>query len=97
LRATAFISSESAGRLAALVLRAAIVTLRLPCLAILVILEPVAKLLLAGSALLLAVTALFFALLRPLHPFPVWGMLEVAAGAVFVLALYYALLRWLSL
>ena len=70
--------------------------LRLPLLALLVILEPVVKVLLAGSALLIALTAVFFSLLRPLSSFPLGGMLAVAASLVLLLALYYSLLRLLG-
>jgi hypothetical protein len=88
--------SEASARLARLSLQVAGAVLRLPCLALLVILEPLVKVLLAGSALLLTFTALLFALLRPVHAVPIGGMLAVAAGAVLVLAGYYAFLRALS-
>ena len=71
-------------------------TLRLAILAVLVVLEPVVRVVLAGSALLVALTALFFALVRPLSAFPLWGMLAVTAAFVMVLALYYAILRAIS-
>jgi hypothetical protein len=70
--------------------------LRLPLLALLVILEPVVKVVLAGSALLIVLTAVLFSLLRPLSSFPLGGMLAVAAGLVLLLALYYSLLRLLG-
>jgi hypothetical protein len=78
------------------VLRLGWAALRLPVVALLVIFEPVVKVLLAGAALLVALTAMFFALLEPLSAFPFGGMLGVAAGLVLLLALYYALLRVLS-
>ena len=78
------------------VLRAAGTTLRLAILAVLVVLEPVVRVVLAGSALLVALTALFFALVRPLSAFPLWGMLAVTAALVMLLALYYAILRVIS-
>jgi hypothetical protein len=77
-------------------LRAAGTTLRLAILALLVVLEPVVRVVLAGSALLVALTALFFALVRPLSAFPLWGMLAVTAALVMLLALYYAILRAMS-
>jgi hypothetical protein len=70
--------------------------LRLPLLALLVILEPVVKVLLAGSALLIVLTAVLFSLLEPLSRVPLGGMLAVAAGLVLLLALYYSLLRLLG-
>ena len=76
--------------------RAAWTTLRLPILALLVILEPVIRLVLAGFALLITLTALFFACLRPLSAFPFWGMLAAAVAAVGLLALYYAVIRLFS-
>jgi len=78
------------------VLRLGWAAVRLPILALLVVLEPVVKLVLAGSALLILLTAIFFALVRPLSTFPFFGMLSVAAGSVLLLALYYALMRLLS-
>jgi hypothetical protein len=69
---------------------------RWPLLAVLVILEPVIRLLLAGSALLLALTALFFVLVRSPAAFPFWGMLGVSTSLVLALTLYYAILRVLS-
>ena len=78
------------------VLRAAGTTLRLAILAVLVVLEPVVRVVLAGSALLVALTALFFVLVRPLSAFPLWGMLAVTTALVMLLALYYAMLRVIS-
>jgi hypothetical protein len=52
--------------------------------------------LLAGFALLLVLTALFFALVRSPDTFPFLGMLGVSTGLVLILALYYAVLRVLS-
>ena len=70
--------------------------MRLPLLALFVILEPVVRVLLAGCALLLALNAFFFAAVRPLSSFPFWGMLAVAIGCVGLLALYYGAMRLLS-
>jgi hypothetical protein len=82
-------------RSAAAILWASWTAIRLPCLAVLIVLEPVVRLVFAGSALLIVLAAFFFACVRP-HTAPFWGMLGVAVGAVFILALYYALLRLLS-
>jgi hypothetical protein len=76
--------------------RAIWTAVRLPVLAVLVILEPVVRVVLAGFALLMTLTALFFACLRPLSAFPFWAMLAVATGSVGLLALYYALVRLFS-
>jgi len=71
--------------------------LRFPALALLVILEPVMRLLLAGFALLLTLTAFFLKLVMPPQAHaPFWGLLALAVGCVAVLTLYYAALRILS-
>jgi hypothetical protein len=68
-----------------------------PVLALLVILEPVARLLLAGLALLLTLTAFFLKLVMPpVAHAPFWGLLALAVGCVAALTLYYAALRILS-
>jgi hypothetical protein len=77
-------------------LRATWLAVRWPLLAVLVILEPIIRLLLASSALLLALTALFFVLVRSPATFPFWGILGVSTGLVLALTLYYATLRVLS-
>lgn len=67
--------------------------IRLPTLALLVILEPVVRLLLAGGALLMTLTAIFYAIVRPAPAGPVLGMVGVAVGLFLLLAVYYALLK----
>jgi hypothetical protein len=89
-------SADPYGSVAFGVLRLGWAAVRLPVLALLVIFEPIVKVVLAGAALLVALTAMFFALVEPLSAFPFGGMLGVAAGLVLLLALYYALLRALS-
>jgi hypothetical protein len=74
-----------------------LLAVRLPLLALLAILEPVMRVLLAGAALLTTLTALFLALVRPLGTFPFFGMLAVSIGLVLLLTLYYAVLRRLSM
>jgi hypothetical protein len=69
---------------------------RLPIAALLAICEPVVRIALAGSALVLVFTAGFLALVRPAHAVPLLGMLGVAVGLVLLLALYYGILRALS-
>ena len=81
---------------AAATLRAAWTLIRLPLLALVVILEPVVRVLLTGLALLLTLTAFFWVALRGLSAFPFWGMLGLGVTALLLLALYYALMRLLS-
>jgi hypothetical protein len=71
--------------------------LSFPVLALLIILEPVVQLLLAGLALLLTLMAFFWEFAAPpaLHP-PFIGMLGAAVGCIAVLAVYYWILRLLS-
>ena len=82
---------------ASMVLRAAWTVVRLPVLALLVILEPVARVVLAGFALLMTLTALFWGALLGLSAFPFWGMLALAISAWLLLGFYYALVRLFSL
>ena len=71
--------------------------LRFPVVALLVILEPVARLFLAGVALLLTLTAFFLKLVMPAAAHaPFWGLLALAVGCVALLTAYYAVLRVLS-
>ena len=70
--------------------------IRLPALALLLILEPVARVLLAGFALLMALSAFFWLAVLGLAAFPFWRMLLLAVGAWLLLAFYHALTRWLA-
>lgn len=70
--------------------------IRLPALAFLIIVEPIVRLVLAGGALLLVLTAFFYRLCTRVPHFPFWGMLGIAIASMLLLALYYALLRVLS-
>jgi len=85
------------GRTALAVLRGLWLAARLPILTLLVILEPVVRVLLAGFALLFVLVALLLELTAPatLHV-PFWGMLAVGIGCAWLLALYYFVLRILS-
>lgn len=85
-----------AGHLTLCVLKTVWFAVRLPLLALFVILEPVVRVFLAGCALLMTLNALFFAAVRPLSSFPFWGMLALAVGCVGLLALYYRAMRLLS-
>jgi hypothetical protein len=69
--------------------------IRIPALALFVILEPVVRVVLAGVALLLVLTALFYRAIGMPH-FPFWTVLALGVGSALLLALYYALLRLLS-
>ena len=71
--------------------------LRLPALTLFMILEPLVRLLLSAVALLVALTAIFFKLFVHRPDFPFWGMLALSIGCVWVLALYYAVIRLLRL
>lgn len=70
--------------------------IRIPVFAFLVILEPIVRVLLAGGALLLVLTALFYRAFTQVPPFPFWGMLATGVASMLLLMLYYALLRLLS-
>ena len=83
-------------RIAQVVTRAAWTLIRMPILALLLILEPVARVLLAGFALLMALSAFFWLAVLGLAVFPFWRMLALAIGAWLLLALYHALTRWLA-
>ena len=93
---SALSSPRAAHRVAFGVLWVTWAVIRLPILALLVILEPLIRVLLAGSALLITLTAFFYKLVMPHAPVPFWGMLGIAVGCVMILALCYALLRLLS-
>lgn len=69
--------------------------IRLPVLGLLVILEPVVRVVLTAFALIVTLTALLFELASS-RPFPFLGVLAVALGAFFLLVLYEGLIRVLS-
>ena len=71
--------------------------IRFPVVALLIILEPVARLLLAGSAVLLTLTAFFLKLVMPPEAHaPFLLLLALAIGCMAVLTIYHAALRFLS-
>jgi hypothetical protein len=76
-------------------LRAVWACVRLPVLALLVILEPLVRFALSALALLLVLTALFLEVAST-RAIPFWGMLGTAVGCVALLALYQGLIRGLS-
>jgi hypothetical protein len=69
--------------------------IRLPALALLVILQPVVSFVFAGLALLGVLTTIFFALVGPPH-FPAWTMLCISLGFFFALVIYEGAIRLLS-
>ena len=69
---------------------------RLPVFALLVILEPIVRVVLCGLAMLSALAAFFFEFLTALPEFPFWGMLGFSVGCALALMLYYALVRLFS-
>src|SRR5205823_11958950 len=89
-------SPRAAHRVAFGVLWVIWAVIRLPILALLVILEPLIRVLLAGSALLITLTAFFYKLVMPHAPVPFSGMLGLAVGCVMFLSLCYPLLCFLS-
>lgn len=71
--------------------------IRFPVVALMIILEPVARLLLTGFALLMTLTALFLKLVMPPQAHaPFWPLLAIAVGCMAVLTVYHAILRFLS-
>ena len=68
----------------------------MPAFAFLVILEPIVRVLLAGGALLLVLTAFFYRAFTHVPHFPFWGMVGTGIASMLILMLYYALLRLLS-
>jgi hypothetical protein len=70
-------------------------TIRLPLLGLLVILEPIVRIVMSGFALIGTLTAFLFEF-GGTRPFPFFGMLALSLGAFAVLALYEGLLELLS-
>lgn len=70
---------------------------RLPVLTFLVIVEPLVQFFLSAIALLLALTAIFFKFVVHRADFPFWEIALLSIGCVWVLALYYAIIRMLGL
>ena len=73
--------------------RLAWAVIRFPVFTLLVVLEPVVRLLLAGAALLVTLAAVFYACVRPALHVPIFVMLLLAVGLFGLLALYHAFLR----
>jgi hypothetical protein len=71
-------------------------SVRIPVLAVLVILEPFVSIILAALTVLGVFFALFFRFLVHLPHFPFWTMLGISAGCATILMLYYGIIRILS-
>jgi hypothetical protein len=68
---------------------------RLTMLPVMVIIEPLVRAVLAGSALLILLSALLFQFLADSEA-PILGMLALSIACILLLRLYYRVLRWLS-
>jgi len=69
---------------------------RLPIFSLLVIFEPIVRLVFSGLSLLAVLTALLFESSSAASKFPFWGMMAFSAGCALVLVGYDAFLRRLS-
>jgi hypothetical protein len=69
---------------------------RLPALALLMILEPIVSTVLVAMALLGTLGASFWKLASDRPELPVFGMLVLSLGCFFLLTLYHATIRLLS-
>jgi hypothetical protein len=78
------------------VLRLAWHTIRLPSVALLVVMEPVVCGVLSMIAVLGVLTAFFFEFLIKLPHFPFWMMLGISTGFAVLLVPYYLLIRLFS-
>ena len=71
-------------------------SIRMPILAVLVILEPFVSVVLSALTVLGIFFALFFRYLVRLPHFPFWLMLGISLGCAVFLMLYYGIIRILS-
>ena len=71
-------------------------SIRLPVFALLVVFEPIFRIVLSTLAILSAFFAFFFEYLTALVHFPFWGMLAFSAGCAMSLLFYYFLIRLFS-
>jgi hypothetical protein len=78
-------------------LRLAWLSVRLPVLSVLVVLEPFVSTILSALTVLGVFFALFFRFLVRLPHFPFWTMLGVSVGCATILMLYYGIIRILSI
>ena len=70
--------------------------IRLPALALLVVMEPLVCGVLSAIAMLGVIFALFYEFLVKLPHFPFWMMLGISAGFALLLIPYYLLIRLFS-
>lgn len=70
--------------------------IRVPVLALLLILEPIVSTVLAAAALLGVLTAIFWKLASNRPEFPFFGTLALSVGCFLLLALYHGLIQLLS-
>lgn len=75
---------------------AAWTAVRLPILALLMVLEPVVRFVLFGLALLMTLSALLWAALKPIATFPFFGMLAFAVACIGLRGLYLLAMRLFS-
>jgi hypothetical protein len=71
-------------------------SVRIPVLAVLVVLEPFVSIILAALTVLGVFFALFFRFLVRLPHFPFWTMLGISVGFATILMVYYGIIRILS-
>jgi hypothetical protein len=88
--------SRSKGIYAAAALRLAWHSVRLPTLAVLVLLEPFVSVALSALTVLGIFFALFFRFLVRLPHFPFWTMLGISVGCATLLLVYYGIIRILT-
>jgi len=70
--------------------------LRLPALALLIILEPLVAFVLSAAALVGIVIACFIKLSGDLPHFPFWGMVGSSVGCMLLLMVYHGVMQFLS-
>jgi hypothetical protein len=87
---------RSTGTYPAAALRLAWHSIRLPILAVLVVLEPFVSIVLSALTVLGIFFALFFRFLVRLPHFPFWMMLGVSVGCATLLLMYYGIIRILT-
>lgn len=71
-------------------------TVRLPALAILLVMEPIVCGVLSAVAALGVLCALFFEFVAKVPHYPFWLMMGVSAGLALLMVPYYLLVRFLS-
>jgi hypothetical protein len=87
---------RSSGTYVIAALRLAWHSVRLPILAVLVVLEPFVSIVLSALTILGIFFALFFRFLVRLAHFPFWMMLGISVGCATLLLVYYGIIRILT-